>query len=466
MSQKLPEVHVDAIASLDEAKQILKQVLNSFERAIERIEGLEKENILLKQEIARLKKQPRKPQFSATSYAAPKQREKEKKQWKKGTRGKIEIDQDVQLPEVEKCACGSTEFTTIATTTKVVQGLVIKRNNTAYHGRSKTCISCGKVYSTSIPEDVKGVSFDQTTQSLVSFLKFNGRFTQPLLYRFFHEFGVQISYGEIQHILERNSKKLHGAYLHIRRKGLYKSRYLQSDATGAKRRQKASHQIAHQFLHIIGNLKFSLFKITKKYNSSITNQLLGKHGRRKIYLSDDASPNGKLLNIIRKQLCLVHEIRHYRKLSPRYNIQRKKQQEVLTKWQEFYHVAKEYGHDPTQEKKDAIRNLFDQITTQTTGYEPLDRQLALTRKKRKKVLLFLDYPIVPIHNNQAERDLREFVIMRKISGETKSQHGDRSIERHLSVIQTAKKQGLPVFQTLHGLLTNTLPLSVLTANIS
>jgi len=466
MSQKLLEVNVDAIASLDEAKKILKQVLTSFEQAMERIEGLEKENVLLKQEIARLKKQPKKPQFPQASYAAPKQRQEKEKQWKKSKRGKIEIDNHMQLPEIEQCSCGSTTFKTITTTTKIVQGLVIARNNTAYHGRRKQCISCGKVYSTSIPEDVKGVSFDSTTQSLISFLKFNCRFTQPLLHRFFHEFGVQISSGEIQHILKRNSHKLHEGYLHLRKQGLYKSRYLQSDATGAKRKQKASQHIEQQFLHIVGNTKFSLFKITKKYNSTITTMLLGKHGRKKIYLSDDASPNGNKLQIVRKQLCLVHEIRHYRKLSPRYKVQRKQQQEVLTKWQQFYHLAKEYGHDPTQEKKDTIRNLFDKITTQTTGYEPLDNQLALTKRKRKKLLLFLDYPIVPIHNNQAERDLREFVIMRKISGETKSQQGDRSIERHLSVIQTAKKQGLPVFATLHGLLTNTLPLSVLTANIS
>jgi len=106
------------------------------------------------------------------------------------------------------------------------------------------------------------------------------------------------------------------------------------------------------------------------------------------------------------------------------------------------------------------------MTTTTTGYEPVDTQLALTRKKRRRLLLFLDYPFVPIQNNQAERDLREFVILRKISGETKSLAGDRSIERHLSIIQTARKQGLNVFETLHGLLTNTLPLSVLTANIA
>jgi len=313
---------------------------------------------------------------------------------------------------------------------------------------------------------VKGLSFDSNTQTLASFLKFSCRFTHPLLYQFFTGFGMQISYGELTTILTRNSQKLHPAYTHLRTTGLYKSRYLQSDATGAKRKQKASQQIEQQFLHIVGNQKLSLFKITKKYNSTITTMLLGKHGRKKIYLSDDASPNGNKLQVVRKQLCWIHEIRHYLKFTPRLKLHREKLQVLTNQWQEFYHFAKEYSHDPTQKKKDTIRNLFDKITKQVTGYEQLDKQLALTRKKRKKLLLFLDYPIVPIQNNQAERDIREFVIMRKISGETKSLKGDRSIERHLSVIQTAKKQGLHIFETLHGLLTNTLPLSVLTANIS
>jgi hypothetical protein len=170
--------------------------------------------------------------------------------------------------------------------------------------------------------------------------------------------------------------------------------------------------------------------------------------------------------VVRKQLCWLHEMRHYLKLSPRFKCHREKLQAVILQWQELYELAKAYGHDPTQEKKDAIRQAFDRLTAATTGYEQADKQLTLTRKKRKRLLLFLDYPLVPLQNNQAERDLREFVILRKISGETKSQQGDRSIERHLSIIQTAKKQGLNVFETLHGLLTGNLPLSVLTANIA
>jgi hypothetical protein len=162
----------------------------------------------------------------------------------------------------------------------------------------------------------------------------------------------------------------------------------------------------------------------------------------------------------------VHEIRHYKKLFPFFNSYHKLREKTLFEWSSFYHLAKSYGHDPTKEKRQEIEKLFGQITSQATEYEDLNKQLRLTRRKRDRLLLFLDHPYLPIHNNQCEQDLRQFVIMRKISGETKSVKGDRSIARHLSVIQTAQKQGLDVFGTLHGLLTGQIFPAVLTANIS
>ena len=169
------------------------------------------------------------------------------------------------------------------------------------------------------------------------------------------------------------------------------------------------------------------------------------------------------------QLCLVHEIRLYKKLFPFLTPHQKLQQKILFEWRQFYHLAKEYGSDPpetaTLTKREEIENMFDRITQQMTGYNDLDKQLRLSLKKKPKLLYFLDHPEVPIQNNESELSLREGVIMREISGPTKSVAGDRSIERHLSVIQTIKKQGLPVFETLHGLLTGQLSPAILTLKI-
>ncbi len=458
---KLPDIDVDAISSLDEAKQVISYLLNSLELQ-------QKEIIELRQEIARLKQQPKKPQFPQKqhSFSATKLVKDKDTHWQKKARKPIVVDHHENLPELEACACGSTEFETINTTTKVVQGLEIKRNNTAYHGRRKKCINCGKIYKTEIPADVKGLSFDSNTQSLASFLKFACRLTHPLLHSFFTGFGMQISYGELTAILQRNSKKLHPAYTHLRTVGIKQSTYLQSDATGIKRKHLATGQIINQHLHVVGNRFLSLFKITKLYNAEVMNGLLGKQGRKKLYVSDDASPNGGKLKVKRKQLCWIHEDRHYLKLSPRTKFYREKLQTVIAQLLEFYRMSKAYGRNPTADGKKKLRSMFNSITKQKTGYDALDHQLMLTRRKRDRLHLFLDYPFLPIHNNQCEQDVRDVVMIRNISRETKSLAGDRSIERHMSIIQTAKKQGLNVFKTLHGLLTGNLPLSVLTAQFA
>ncbi len=195
------------------------------------------------------------------------------------------------------------------------------------------------------------------------------------------------------------------------------------------------------------------------------NKLLGKQGRKKSLVSDDGSPNNAC-SCKGLQLCLVHEIRLYKKLFPFFNPHQQLQKQILHQLREFYHLAKRYGVDPpktaTSIKREELENMFDRITQQITGYDDLDKQLRLSLKKKRKLLYFLDHPEVPIQNNESELSLREGVIMRKISGSTKSTAGDRSIERHLSIIQTIKKQSLPVFQTLNGLLTGQLSPSILT----
>ena len=211
---------------------------------------------------------------------------------------------------------------------------------------------------------MKGLSFDGSTQSLASFLKFACRFTHPLLYNFFTGFGMRISYGEITEILQRNSRKLYPAYTHLRTVGIKQSSYIQSDATGTKRKQLATSNITNQHLHIVGNRFLSLFKITMKYNSNVLNELLGKQGRKKLYVSDDGSPNGRKLKVKRKQLCWIHEDRHYLKLSPRLKIHRGKLQTVITQLLEFYHLAKAYRKNPTPDGKKRLRSMFDSITRQ------------------------------------------------------------------------------------------------------
>lgn len=458
----LPDINPESITTLVEARNAIEKLLQAYI-------SLQHENELLKAEIAHLKGQPKKPQFNSEpqrNFGVSKLLKISKK-WHKGVKlGTLPIDSHVSLPEETICGCGSSKFKQLRTHTKIIQGILFRRNNTAYHGRDKQCVRCGKIYKTQIPDGIKGVSFDPALRSLISYLKYGCRMTHPLLLRMLTGFGLRISSGEISGILLTNGHQLAPVYQGLKLAGFSKSPYLQSDSTGSKRKDKQTGKVKNQYVQVVSNKLLSVFAITRHYNIKTLSNLLTRRGRDKPFVSDEGSPNGDGLRCKCKQVCWVHEIRHYQKLFPFFNPHQKLQQEILSQWSSFYHLAKGYGRDPTQEKRQMIEVSFDQITSQVTGYDLLDKQLKLSRKKRARLLTFLDYPFLPIHNNQCEQDLREFVIQRKISGETKSVAGDRSLERHLSIIQTAQKQGLDIFQTLHGLLTGQLSPAILTANLS
>lgn len=56
------------------------------------------------------------------------------------------------------------------------------------------------------------------------------------------------------------------------------------------------------------------------------------------------------------------------------------------------------------------------------------------------LLTFLSMPGLPADNNQAERDLRFLVMLRKMSFTTRSDEGTRTLAHWLSLVQTARKQ--------------------------
>lgn len=462
----LPIIHLDKIKTLKQAINVIAQLLSVQQTLVERLTQVEAEN-------AKLKGQPKKPSFGGQqkggrSVAVTKLL-KEKGTWHKSSKkGTIPIDREVILEEVTECECGNSEFQTVKSTTKIVQGIIFLRDNVLYRGRVKACTKCGKRYRSIIPGSVKGISFSPAFASFVSFWHYGCRVTIPLLLRTVRGLGMHISSGQISRILLHNGRKLTAADRELRTNGIKQSPYLGSDATGSKRRDRQTGKTINQYVQIVNNTLLSIFSITRHYNSKTLSRLLTREGRKKSLVSDDGSPNGECLKCKGKQLCCVHEIRHYQKLFPFFNPYQPLQKKILGQWQRFYHLAKHYAEAPPekqQKKRKQIEKLFDTITTQTTGYDLVDKQLRLTRAKKDRLLYFLDHPEMPIHNNQCEQDLREFVIIRKISGGTKSYRGDKSLARHLSVIQTAQKQGLDVYQTLNGLLTGTLSPAVLTVNI-
>lgn len=82
---------------------------------------------------------------------------------------------------------------------------------------------------------------------------------------------------------------------------------------------------------------------------------------------------------------------------------------------------------------------------------------ALKIQKRLKnqgnnLITALLFPNVPLDNNLAERGVRPSVIVRKISGGSRSDIGAQTFAVNMSIIQTIKMRNQPLIPTLHNLL--------------
>ncbi|MBU0569125.1 transposase [bacterium] len=155
-----------------------------------------------------------------------------------------------------------------------------------------------------------------------------------------------------------------------------------------------------------------------------------------------------------RALCWIHEERHYTKLIPLLPYHQKLVDDFRTRIWEYYHELKEYKKNPTEEEKIRLSNLFDEVFSTKTGYDDLDNRIELTKGKEDSLLVVLDYPDTPLHNNPAELALRMYVIKRKISFGTRSLDGTKSWETFFTIMDTCRKLGVNFRNYLYDRISN------------
>lgn len=163
-------------------------------------------------------------------------------------------------------------------------------------------------------------------------------------------------------------------------------------------------------------------------------------------ISDDA-PNFVSLTK-NHQLCWVHEIRKYKLCEVFKRIESETLEKLVHEWRKFYGLLLKFKDKQTRELRLQVRSEFKRICSIKTLVRPLDEQLKRTWNNREGLLLFLKYPQVPLHNNQAELDIRERVIKRKISLQNRSIEGLKAWDLMLSLASTCRKVNLSFWNYL------------------
>ena len=75
----------------------------------------------------------------------------------------------------------------------------------------------------------------------------------------------------------------------------------------------------------------------------------------------------------------------------------------------MYQDLKAYKEKPSDEKKVEITTRFENFCQTKTTYVALNQALKRLQENQSELLLVLDHPELPLHNNLSERDIRDYV---------------------------------------------------------
>jgi hypothetical protein len=158
-------------------------------------------------------------------------------------------------------------------------------------------------------------------------------------------------------------------------------------------------------------------------------------------------------------LCWVHEGRHYKKLTPVVSQHRQWLDDFLDDFWKFYDDLLAYRVQPTPAERTRLAAAFDTLFTTVTGYQALDQRIAMTRAKKASLLMVLEHPEIPLHNNPAELGARQRVRKRDISFGPRTAEGTQAWDTFMSLAATTRKLGVNFYHYLQDRITgaNQLP---------
>jgi len=161
-------------------------------------------------------------------------------------------------------------------------------------------------------------------------------------------------------------------------------------------------------------------------------------------ISDDAGQ----FNVFDHALCWIHAERLIHRLIPLNDRHKAAVKWVRSQVWAIYKDLKAYKLSPDAKQKQQIREDFIHLFQTRTTYETLNQLLKRLGKNEHELLRVLDRPELPLHNNLSERDIRDYVKKRKISGSTRSENGRKCRDTFASLKKTCRKHSLSFWEFL------------------
>jgi hypothetical protein len=498
MSWPLPEIPEA------ENTPLVRQLLDIIRTQQDRLEQLE-------DEILRLKGLKTRPTIAPSPLERPPRPpllpgQKRPGSAKRSKTAQLVLTKEVKVPLVDRphgsIFKGYEDF--------VVQDLEIRSQVICYR-RERWRSPDGQNLVAQLPEGVRPDShFGPTLISFILHQYHYQHVTQPLLLEQLDQLGIDISAGQLSRILTEKKDAFDDEKTEVLLAGLAVSSYVQVDDTGAKHQgrngfcthigndlfayfESTNSKSRQNFLEVlrgphsdyvindeavaywqrqklaqtvIDRLRsgvswfpskaawqayLALRAVTDERHVRIATEgaLLGSllaHGvsPEMVVLSDGAGQ----FDVFVHALCWLHVERPLERLVPHNEKHRQAIEQIRQRIWDLYAGLKAYKEMPSATAREALAKQFDELVAQRTDYPSIDGVLKGMAADRAKLLLVLQRPDVPLHNNLSEGHIRDYVKKRKISGSTRSDAGRRARDTFASLKKTCRRLGVNFWEYL------------------
>ena len=160
-------------------------------------------------------------------------------------------------------------------------------------------------------------------------------------------------------------------------------------------------------------------------------------------------------NLFVHSLCWKHAERPLVKLKSYNHVQEEQLESKKSAFWMLYQLLKAYKEDPDAKATFRLSQQFDSLCEPVVNYASLNQVLEELKKKKDQLLVVLERPKTSLHNNDSERDIREYVKRRKISAGTRSENGRKARDTFLSLKKTCRKLEISFWNYLLDRMQNT-----------
>jgi transposase len=373
----------------------------------------------------------------------------------------IDVHQQVPLP-VDLAGCVScphckTQLSEVKHHERVVEEIIpVEVQTTCYHTISGYCPSCRKHIESRAPEqppaaDLPHAQLGINALTWAAVMRVCYRLPLRQITALFQQLGLKLSAGAIAKQLQRMSRWLHGQY-HRLQLSLRLAGVVHADETGWRTNGK------NGYLWTLTNANHTLYHIDRSRAGKVIADLLGSDfgaDGQSTLVSDFYGAYQQFEGS--QQKCLAHLLRELKDSATRRpqlagheffkKCKRLIKEMLKLKTRRGQLQARQYEH-----RVSLLENRLSKLGQQRWNDDDADRIAARLRKYGGQLTTFLHKENVDGTNNAAERALRPAVVMRKISGGSRSAEGARAWSILASVMRTAQQQGRDVVATIQELL--------------